>query len=772
MRDILIALVVMSLPLFQVTFAADFNVSIEKHRPYPLWLPPPGASVPGIALPAAAEKARQEALAAVKTQNWKAAIDGFEKARRIAPCAPSLIYNLALAYEKDGKKTLAALWYRVYLSQQPDAPNATVVRAEIARLTDQSMVLVRQVFDEAEKLAGKLSATPLGKGLKSQQQQALEGVAWQAFSAGLMDRGNSIIEKIRALPESLPLGQALENERRKYGIFAAERSVDVLRANAIQKRWGYEMDPNILGEKMASIYAKRGDIAEAQKWIETVTGDFWARSLWRDMTADDLERAGAFEAAAMVYARSMDASTKLDESLIVFANLKMEKIYWEGRPDVARDLARNVRRYAERFAAQGLPDEVRQELLKTYAILGDSAAIEASLRDTRPLPVDRFAYPHDILSRVAMILAANAAPAESIATIDHLMAYWNAYKKRDLKDLQKIFPRAFFARAVLLGQVDTALKIYDSANFDALSFAVATGRDDLAFAIIDRSNYNQLESLHRMSLRSSSNAETRGRFNAAANNACQGWRPRNAAQANAVNWRLKIAGLNSNTEYNTSGAPERLIGSDDPFTDHVDWAAKNSPEKLPDYLAYEGGKIYLRVLAAQVEDEHEVDQQQVDETSNNRSANVVEQPGIASTAASSKPEASNQKKKKGSTKSKSVNSTNSTKPSRNKEYLYQGQKITLTPERTFDITDQIDSAKVEKDDYGHFNVTVCLKDSAAKSLEIFTKNNIDQLVGLVLRFKLVSYGRVHAYISGGCFDITAGYSKEEASRLKLELIGK
>lgn len=52
----------------------------------------------------------------------------FVAAQEVAPDNPHVIYNLAVACDRDGRDLEAAYWYRAYLAAAPDAENADAVR--------------------------------------------------------------------------------------------------------------------------------------------------------------------------------------------------------------------------------------------------------------------------------------------------------------------------------------------------------------------------------------------------------------------------------------------------------------------------------------------------------------------------------------------------------------------------------------------------------------------------------------------------------------------
>lgn len=66
--------------------------------------------------------------------DYQKAVQAFMEADRLAPSAP-LSFNIARAYERLNDASGALRWYRDYLRRNPQAPNATEVRARVAALS-------------------------------------------------------------------------------------------------------------------------------------------------------------------------------------------------------------------------------------------------------------------------------------------------------------------------------------------------------------------------------------------------------------------------------------------------------------------------------------------------------------------------------------------------------------------------------------------------------------------------------------------------------------
>jgi len=86
-------------------------------------------------LPLEAQAAMRKGILAAKEQEWLIAIQSFEDARRTAPEAPEVLYNLGLAESKiSGRELRAIAWFGAYLTAAPDAPNSAAVNEFIAAL--------------------------------------------------------------------------------------------------------------------------------------------------------------------------------------------------------------------------------------------------------------------------------------------------------------------------------------------------------------------------------------------------------------------------------------------------------------------------------------------------------------------------------------------------------------------------------------------------------------------------------------------------------------
>jgi hypothetical protein len=70
-------------------------------------------------LPPDAQEAMKKGIMAAKEQEWEIAIQSFQEARKTAPIAPELFYNLGLAESKmPGRELRAIAWFGAYLQFQ------------------------------------------------------------------------------------------------------------------------------------------------------------------------------------------------------------------------------------------------------------------------------------------------------------------------------------------------------------------------------------------------------------------------------------------------------------------------------------------------------------------------------------------------------------------------------------------------------------------------------------------------------------------------------
>jgi hypothetical protein len=90
-------------------------------------------------LPPEAQAAVDKGVIAAKEQEWEIAIRSLQDARKLAPNAPEIFYDLGLAESKiPGRELRAIAWFGAYLAADPNASNAAAVNSFITALQIKS----------------------------------------------------------------------------------------------------------------------------------------------------------------------------------------------------------------------------------------------------------------------------------------------------------------------------------------------------------------------------------------------------------------------------------------------------------------------------------------------------------------------------------------------------------------------------------------------------------------------------------------------------------
>lgn len=109
-------------------------------------------------LPPAAQTAVDNGIAAAKTQDYLLALRYFEEARKVAPMAPEIYYDLGLAESKiPGRELRAIAWFESYLAADKSATNAAAVSAQVNALDARSRDNVAKLLNSARQAAASNS---------------------------------------------------------------------------------------------------------------------------------------------------------------------------------------------------------------------------------------------------------------------------------------------------------------------------------------------------------------------------------------------------------------------------------------------------------------------------------------------------------------------------------------------------------------------------------------------------------------------------------------
>jgi len=152
--------------------------------------PQAGWSQVAAPLPPAAQEALDKGIVAANLPDYLLAIRYFEEARKAAPDAPVIYFNLGLAESKIPSRELRAMaWFGAYLAAFPDAPNASVVKAEIGALE------VRHHSNTAKFLAALLDAA--NQTAANRRDENLRSVVASTAASGDIVAARRIVQTIQ-----------------------------------------------------------------------------------------------------------------------------------------------------------------------------------------------------------------------------------------------------------------------------------------------------------------------------------------------------------------------------------------------------------------------------------------------------------------------------------------------------------------------------------------------------------------------------------------------
>lgn len=141
-----------------------------------------GSASASAQLPPDAQDALKKGVIAAQQQKWLIAIQSFQDARKSAPDAPVLFYNLGLAESKiAGRELRAICWLSAYLTASPNSPSAGAVKELITELEIKSegnnSRLLKTALDIANQIPVAYEETILGTKYEAQRSGALASVA-------------------------------------------------------------------------------------------------------------------------------------------------------------------------------------------------------------------------------------------------------------------------------------------------------------------------------------------------------------------------------------------------------------------------------------------------------------------------------------------------------------------------------------------------------------------------------------------------------------------
>lgn len=579
------------------------GVIVEPPPPYPLALPAPGPTSKTPLLPQA-EAARQRGLKAANEGNWPGAVAAFKEASKLAYDSPSLMFNLALAYQRGGWPVQAVMYYRAYLAALPAAPNAAEIRAQIPKLIAEIEARALREFDEAERLADKLPTTLPVDGTKSLRQSALEGMSGLAFLGGMSERGEKLRRKAAALPGALKPDDKEYPDR--HGLYAAAFSRDAKLVDEIVAKFGKTYTPERLFNHRTYALAQRGEWDELRKIVDAFPAgllsgdDIGSKGAW-------LKRSGAFEIVEIKHGLELDAAKELYVGTMLS---DMHTLFWRGRPDIAQRMARRAVEHYRKFNPGGstYPRWDYISYLIPNALLGDRQAIVQEMARWEANRMGDF-IDKAIIEVAAMYMMSSMTPADAEATIMAMLRSWahgiftGTGIKLPEERWHRNFPEVYFALAVAKGDSAAALKYlanddppsnpeYETRAWRALRFAIATGRSQLAFDIAETLPHELgiFFELNRLAALPGAHAAVRERVLRYGAVMSSGWRPADTSHATKAWLHLKNAiDLNDETQYGVLPAD-------------AEQTAKEKPEQLPYDMAGHAVVLWMGAMAARLED--------------------------------------------------------------------------------------------------------------------------------------------------------------------------
>ncbi len=183
-----------------------------------------------------AQEAINKGIIAAKSGDYLLSVRYFQAARKIAPDAPEIYYDLGLAESKlPGRQLRAIAWFGAYLAANPTAANAAAVKDQVNLLEVKSQSNILQLIATAQKTADLMQFR--NPWLKILAQSLIS--ADQAAAGDIASAKKSIVIELKAadlISNSSKIGKA-------FALSAiAEAQADI-----------------------AAVQTKAGDIADASK---------------------------------------------------------------------------------------------------------------------------------------------------------------------------------------------------------------------------------------------------------------------------------------------------------------------------------------------------------------------------------------------------------------------------------------------------------------------------------------------------------------------------
>ncbi len=235
-----------------------------------------------------ADNAMARGVAMAQRKQWPLAIKYFKAAFQATPTDPRVLFNLGLAHDRAGGRSLvAAAWYRAFLIAAPASGNSAKVQKRVVDLEIETESQIARMLDTAQTIASQVS----GKGKTSvldriarahaengdiaSAQQVAQGItsggrqsAWsQALIAalqarnGLFDQASSLAKSIRSRPaQAWALAEIAVLNAGKGDFAAALAAIENVRGR--ESAWAYS--------RIASLQAQANDSEGAKATLKKI----------------------------------------------------------------------------------------------------------------------------------------------------------------------------------------------------------------------------------------------------------------------------------------------------------------------------------------------------------------------------------------------------------------------------------------------------------------------------------------------------------------------
>jgi tetratricopeptide (TPR) repeat protein len=253
-------------------------------------------------LPPDAQEAVKKGIIAAKEQEWEIAIQSFQDARKIAPNAPAIYYNLGLAESKiPGRELRAIAWFGAYLAATPNAPNAAAVNDVIAGLQIKSQGNLDRLIQSVQDAAIKTISDPRAY---NNPNTGLPVVAILWAETGDVATALKTADLIQDLQLKSTAQWLIGNAQVRTGDIAGAKKTFVLAMETADPKWGNNED-------IAAAQADAGDILGAQNTVNRMQDPF-RKSLAQDDIAKAQTKTGDISGAKETLSSALKTADSID----------------------------------------------------------------------------------------------------------------------------------------------------------------------------------------------------------------------------------------------------------------------------------------------------------------------------------------------------------------------------------------------------------------------------------------------------------------------------